>query len=110
MNCEKALAIVRPTDPAIGTWLMTWLNSRDAKRQIGSSSVTATISNLSLSQLGQLTVPVSVRTRFDASHAARMLRMRSALSCSPPRRPTTSSSSPSRPARSEGSSDRCPWR
>lgn len=57
MNCNQAVAIVRLLDPSIGTWLMSWLNSRDAQKQIRASSVTATISNLSLSQIGQLKVP-----------------------------------------------------
>ncbi len=58
MNCNQAVAIVRPADPAMGPWLMAWLTSRDAKGQIGSSAVTATIANLSLGQIGRLDVPV----------------------------------------------------
>lgn len=59
MNCNQAVAIVRIADPEAGPWLMAWLNSQDARRQIRAASVTATISNLSLSQIGQLTVPVA---------------------------------------------------
>ena len=78
MNCNQAVAIVRLLDPGIGAWLMAWLNSSDAKRQIHASSVTATIPNLSLSQIGQLTVPIVADDtiarfvrRSDAVHAQR---------------------------------------
>lgn len=57
MNCNQAVAIVRPADRARGRWLTAWLQSPDAMRQIRSSSVTGTISNLSLRQLGSLLVP-----------------------------------------------------
>lgn len=57
MNCNQAVAIVRLLDDAWGPCLMTWLSTPDANRQIGASAVTATISNLSLAQLGSLQVP-----------------------------------------------------
>ncbi len=59
MNCNQAVAIVRLSDPSLGTWLMCWLNSLDARGQIAASSVTATIANLSLGQIGRLKVPVA---------------------------------------------------
>ncbi len=57
MNCNQAVAIVRLRSPEVAPWLLAWLNSADAKAQIGASAVTATISNLSLGQIRQLKVP-----------------------------------------------------
>lgn len=78
MNCNQAVAIIRLKDPGTGPWLAAWLNSRDARRQIGLSSVTATISNLSLSQIGQLRVPVvsedAIRRYVRRSEAKSLLR------------------------------------
>ena len=61
MNCNQAVAIVRLTDPSVGAWMMAWLNSPDAIRQINASAVTATISNLSLGQIRRLKVPAVKR-------------------------------------------------
>ena len=57
MNCNQAVALVRLREPNLGRWIQCWLETRDAQSQIGSSSVTGTISNLSLAQLGGLRVP-----------------------------------------------------
>jgi type I restriction enzyme S subunit len=66
MNCNQAVAIVRPLDESAGPWLATWLNTPGARRQLSASSVTATISNLSLAQLGALQVPdVAARERIE---------------------------------------------
>ncbi len=58
MNCNQAVAIVRPTQEIERNYLRHWLESQDARSQMLGSTVTGTISNLSLSQLGELRVPV----------------------------------------------------
>ena len=58
MNCNQAVAIVRPTDQIERTYLRHWLESQDARGQMLGSTVTGTISNLSLTQLGELRVPL----------------------------------------------------
>ena len=58
MNCNQAVAIVRLHNLMYGNWVALWLYSRDARRQMGASSVTGTISNLSLSQVKRLSVPI----------------------------------------------------
>jgi type I restriction enzyme S subunit len=58
MNCNQAVAIVRLAGGIDRTFVSAWLRSADAKRQMTSTSVTATISNLSLAQLGNLVLPV----------------------------------------------------
>lgn len=65
MNCNQAVAVVRLSDPSLGPWLMAWLSSPDAVQQTRAASVTATISNLSLGQLGSLQVPRVNRDRID---------------------------------------------
>ena len=59
MNCNQAVAIVRPTQEIERNYLRHWLESQDARSQMLGSTVTGTISNLSLSQLGELRVPVT---------------------------------------------------
>ena len=58
LNCNQAVAIVRPTREIFRPFLRHWLESSDAQRQMRVSTVTGTISNLSLYQLGNLEVPV----------------------------------------------------
>ena len=58
MNCNQAVAIVRPTPEIERSYLRHWLESQDAHSQMLGSTVTGTISNLSLSQLGELRVPL----------------------------------------------------
>lgn len=58
LNCNQAVAIVRPQKELDPRFLCYWLQSEAAKRQIQKSKVTATISNLSLSELGKLHCPV----------------------------------------------------
>lgn len=65
MNCNQAVALVRLKDPKLGRWIQCWLESQDAQRQMGASSVTGTISNLSLAQLGHLRVPVPAVATLD---------------------------------------------
>lgn len=58
MNCNQAVAILRPTKAVHKLFLRLWIEGADAQRQIRSSTVTGTISNLSLSQLGNLEIPL----------------------------------------------------
>ena len=58
MNCNQAVAIVRPTPEIERSYLRHWLESQEARSQMLGSTVTGTISNLSLSQLGELRVPL----------------------------------------------------
>ena len=58
MNCNQAVAIVRPTQEIERSYLRHWLESQEARSQMLGSTVTGTISNLSLSQLGELRVPL----------------------------------------------------
>ena len=66
MNCNQAVAIVRPIPKEIDSrYLLRWLESGDAQKQIRKSQVTATISNLSLGQIANLwPVPGSDDTRL----------------------------------------------
>ena len=58
LNCNQAVAIVRPTQEIFRPFLRFWLESPGAQRQMRASVVTGTISNLSLTQLGNLQVPL----------------------------------------------------
>ena len=58
MNCNQAVAIIRPNERILPAYLMSWLDSPEAKRQIGLESVTATIANLSLGVISKLKIPV----------------------------------------------------
>ncbi|MCA9125341.1 MAG: restriction endonuclease subunit S, partial [Planctomycetales bacterium] len=58
MNCNQAVAIVRPEERLLPRYLARWLGSADAQAQMARAQVTATISNLSLGQIGELAVPV----------------------------------------------------
>ena len=58
MNCNQAVAIVRPTAQIDRSYLRHWLESQAARSQMIGSTVTGTISNLSLTQLGELKVPL----------------------------------------------------
>lgn len=57
MNCNQAVAIVRPTPNLDSVFAANWLRTDDAKRQMKSGAVTATIANLSLQQVGGLQIP-----------------------------------------------------
>ncbi len=59
MNCNQAVAIVRPTAQVERSYLRHWLESQSARSQMIGSTVTGTISNLSLTQLGELKVPLA---------------------------------------------------
>lgn len=58
MNCNQAIAIIRLTEGIDSRYLTHWLATNDALRQVSSSKVTATISNLSLGQIKELRVPL----------------------------------------------------
>jgi len=59
LNCNQAVAIIRPKIKAIYPYFLKyWLDTKDAQNQIYGAKVTATISNLSLSQIKQLKIPI----------------------------------------------------
>lgn len=58
MNCNQAVAIVRTQSRLYNRYLLHWLGSADAIEQISRSSVTGVITNLSLSQIARLTIPL----------------------------------------------------
>jgi type I restriction enzyme S subunit len=58
LNCNQAVAIVRPKEKVYRPFLRFWIESSGAQKQIRNSTVTGTISNLSLSQLGNLLIPL----------------------------------------------------
>ncbi|MCP4576033.1 MAG: restriction endonuclease subunit S [Deltaproteobacteria bacterium] len=58
LNCNQAVAILRPTSKINPKFLRLCLDSIDSQAQINGSKVTATISNLSLSQIKGLKIPL----------------------------------------------------
>jgi type I restriction enzyme S subunit len=56
MNCNQAVAIVRPKAELHNRFLFHWLQSAEAHDQINKSQVTGTISNLSLAQIGEFKI------------------------------------------------------
>ncbi|MCR9098872.1 MAG: restriction endonuclease subunit S [bacterium] len=58
MNCNQAIAIIRPKENLAPCYLSYWLKSEQAISQINGSKVTATISNLSLTQIKSLKIPL----------------------------------------------------
>jgi len=58
LNCNQAVAIVRTKVSVFRPFLRHWLESSDAQMQMVGATVTGTISNLSLSQLGNLRIPL----------------------------------------------------
>jgi type I restriction enzyme S subunit len=58
MNCNQAVAIVRISGPLEPRFLLHWLKTEDAQRQVSGMQVTATISNLSLGQIKELRLPL----------------------------------------------------
>lgn len=58
MNCNQAVAIVRIAGPLYRRFLLYWLKTQDAQWQMAGAKVTQTISNLSLSQIRKLRVPI----------------------------------------------------
>jgi len=58
LNCNQAVAIVRTNENIFRPYLRHWLESNDAQSQIIGATVTGTISNLSLTQIGNLQFPL----------------------------------------------------
>jgi type I restriction enzyme S subunit len=58
LNCNQAVAIVRTNGGVFRPYLRNWLESPDAQRRMIGATVTGTISNLSLTQVGNLMIPV----------------------------------------------------
>lgn len=58
LNCNQAVAIVRTNGSIFRSYLRHWLESNDAQSQMIGSTVTGTIANLSLTQIGNLRVPL----------------------------------------------------
>lgn len=57
LNCNQAVAIVRVRKDVHRPFLRHWLESSSAQAQMRSATVTGTIANLSLTQLGNLRIP-----------------------------------------------------
>jgi type I restriction enzyme S subunit len=57
-NCNQAVAILRPAEILEPDFLSAWLESSDARSQIEKRMVSNTISNLSLSVIGDLDMPL----------------------------------------------------
>jgi type I restriction enzyme S subunit len=58
-NCNQAIAILRfEKSKLLPKYLLHWLTTADAMGQISGKKVTATISNLSLSQIKELQIPL----------------------------------------------------
>jgi type I restriction enzyme S subunit len=58
LNCNQAVAIVRTNGQISRYFLRHWLESPDAQAQMRGATVTGTISNLSLTQIGTLQIPL----------------------------------------------------
>jgi type I restriction enzyme S subunit len=83
MNCNQAVAIIRPKPRIDKKYLRYWLESDEAVRQISKGKVTATISNLSLGQIGALRIPLPpleeqkrIAAILDQADSLRRLRQR----------------------------------
>lgn len=84
MNCNQAVAIVRPSEKVNRRFLLHWLSSQDAMSQVSKGKVTGVISNLSLGQIGKLKIPLPplgeqkrIAAILDQADALRRLRQRS---------------------------------
>ncbi len=58
LNCNQAVAILRTNPQVFQPFLRHWLECSDAQRQMRGATVTGTIQNLSLSQIGELQIPL----------------------------------------------------
>ncbi len=58
LNCNQAVAILRTNEKVYQPFLRHWLESAEAQRQMRGATVTGTIQNLSLSQIGELRIPL----------------------------------------------------
>lgn len=69
MNCNQAIAIIRSNGAILPQFLRHWLETPHAQGRMRGAAVTGTISNLSLTQLGNLPVslpPLSEQRRISA--------------------------------------------
>lgn len=83
MNCNQAVAIVRPSNNIDRRYLLHWLSSDDALSQMARGKVTGVISNLSLGEIGKLQIPLPpleeqkrIAGILDQADALRRLRTR----------------------------------
>jgi type I restriction enzyme, S subunit len=93
LNCNQAVAIMRFDRGVDQNFVLHWLATRDALGQMSSKGVTGTITNLSLTQIKSLQIPLPplaeqkrIAAILDAAcgpSAARQLPS-STASCSPP--------------------------
>lgn len=58
LNCNQAVALVRGLEGVTPRFLLAWLKTQDAQRQMSGSQVTGTISNLSLGRIKDLQLPI----------------------------------------------------
>lgn len=58
LNCNQAVALIRLREKLLPEYVMYWLLTQDAIRQMLDAKVTMTISNLSLTQIKNLEIPV----------------------------------------------------
>jgi len=57
MNCNQAVAVLRPKNTKFSMFIYYWLQSSDAQKQIRRDRVTSTISNISLTTIRNLKIP-----------------------------------------------------
>lgn len=83
MNCNQAVAIVRPSERIDRRFMLHWMSSQDAISQMAKGKVTGVISNLSLGQIGSLKIPLPpleeqrrIAGILDQADALRRLRTR----------------------------------
>ncbi|MBN8498505.1 restriction endonuclease subunit S [Accumulibacter sp.] len=58
LNCNQAVAILRTSEKIYRPFLRHWLEGEDAQKQMRGATVTGTIQNLSLTQIGELKIPL----------------------------------------------------
>lgn len=58
MNCNQAVAILRLKGKINKRYVLNWLGTPDARRQMAAKGVTGTITNLSLGQIKSLEIPL----------------------------------------------------
>ena len=56
LNCNQAVAILRSSEKVHRPFLRNWLECEDAQKQMRGATVTGTIQNLSLTQIGELKI------------------------------------------------------
>ena len=94
MNCNQAVAIIRPSSRIDRRFLLHWLSGRDAVDQVTKGKVTGTISNLSLGQIRYSRYPYLHSMSSGGSQRFWIRRMRCDASANA--RSTYSTISPSR--------------